>query len=99
MTKSQRFSVAMMVGKTWIFLSAIIPCQLEQAFVCGYRRELFWRDFVGFGRISEEIKVKATGGVFEGAKQGHAYHDVMNLPEEEQICILMGRVGIPRTFW
>ena len=83
MTKSQRLSVAMMVGKTWIFLGTIIPCQLEQAFICGYRREIFWRDILGFGQISEEIEVKAIGGVFDGVKEGHTYHGVMDLLEEE----------------
>ena len=81
MAESQGFSVAMMVGKTWIFLSAIVPCQLEQALVCGCGRVIFWRDMIGLGRVTEEIEVKSTGSTFEGAKEGHAYNDIKYLLE------------------
>lgn len=100
MTESQGFSVAMMVGETWIFLSAIVPCQLEQALVCGCGRVIFWRDMAGFGRVTKEIEVKAIGGVFKGAKEGHAYPDIRNLLEvHRSICIPIGRFRIPKIFW
>lgn len=68
----------MMVGKAWLFLGAIIPCQLEQAFVCGYGRDIFWRDIFGFGRIPEKIEVEAIGGIFDGVKETHACRSITN---------------------
>lgn len=98
MTKSQGFSVAMMVGKTWIILRAVVPRQLEKALVCGCGREIFWRDMVGFGRVTEEIEVKAVGGTFEGGKEGHAYHDVRDLLEVEVFVFRWKDLAYPEYF-
>lgn len=98
MTESQGISVAMMVGKTWIFLRAIVPCQLEQALVCGYGRVIFLSNKVGFGRVTEEIEVKAIGGIFEGTKEVHAYHDVRNLLEEEVFAFRWEELSYPGYF-
>lgn len=54
---------------------------------------------LGLGRVSEEIEVKAIGGVFEGAEEGHAYRGIRNLLEGRSIGIPMGRYGIPRMVW
>ena len=81
MSKSLGLVIAIVILEIWVFLSAIVPCQLQQTFAISNGVDTIRRRSGNAlaAWISEEIEVEVGTLVFAGAHQRHSENFLIEL--------------------